>query len=213
MVLVLWIIDRYGHMVVPRGYLGFLTKFFEVRSRWFNTPRLGTLVPTLITITTIQCVIRGVGVGRNVLDTVSILRVDNSEYYKDGVFNKWGGMLSNTVIKLMLENMSNRPRLDMTKKADGTRHITTNAGTRSGTLYGRFRAGSFTRSQINETNSSNIPRLYIKFADDMIYVKSMKEKHIVITADTRIPTHGVLNHLDCTSKNLGKNPKSAIPKT
>ncbi|KVH90862.1 probable polyamine transporter At3g13620 [Cynara cardunculus var. scolymus] len=39
-----------AYQILGMADLGFLPKFFEVRSRWFNTPWVGILVSTLITI-------------------------------------------------------------------------------------------------------------------------------------------------------------------
>ncbi|KAJ9555405.1 LOW QUALITY PROTEIN: hypothetical protein OSB04_010019 [Centaurea solstitialis] len=73
----------------------------------------------------IQCALWGLGVGRNVLDTVSILRVDTVSVtkmvvWRSGVISigafdeimQISGLLSNTVIKLTLANTRNRPRSD-----------------------------------------------------------------------------------------------------
>ena len=44
-------------------------------------------------------------------------------------------------------------------------------------------------------------------------VKFMYETPSEIEADNNIPTQGVLNRLDLSPKNLGKDPISAMPKS
>ena len=56
-------------------------------------------------------------------------------------------------------------------------------------------------------------KLYKKLAEDIMSVKFMYETPSEIEVDNKIPTQGVLNHLDLRPKNLGKDPISAIPKS
>ncbi|KAL8159494.1 hypothetical protein V2J09_001031 [Rumex salicifolius] len=73
-------------------------------------------------------------------------------------------------------------------------------------------AGIFLLNQRKDANSNNMPRLYKKFTDAIISLKSRHDIAIAMIIDTMIPTQGVLNRLDLSPKLLGRNPKSAIPR-
>nr|DAD30107.1 TPA_asm: hypothetical protein HUJ06_031575 [Nelumbo nucifera] len=94
----------------------------------------------------------------------------------------------------------------------GTKHIRITTGIPPGTLYGLFSVGYFRLSQIKDAISSSIPKLYRKFADAIILVKSMNDTPSVIALETKIPTQGVLNQVDRAAQNRGKKPRSPIPR-
>ncbi|XP_040994399.1 ubiquitin-conjugating enzyme E2 E1-like [Juglans microcarpa x Juglans regia] len=80
-----------------------------------------------------------------------------------------------------------------------------------GTLNGLFTAGNFLLNQRKDENSNNIPKLYKKLTEEIMFTKLMKETARAISVERKIPTQGVLNHVDLAPKIRGKNAKSAIP--
>ena len=81
------------------------------------------------------------------------------------------------------------------KNPDGIKHIITSHGRVNGTWYGRFNADDFHLNQRNEANSSIMPKLYKKFAEEIMSVNVIYETAIVIIVDIKIPNQGVPNHL------------------
>ncbi|KAJ4963713.1 hypothetical protein NE237_023652 [Protea cynaroides] len=79
---------------------------------------------------------------------------------------------------------------------------TTSAGIPMGTSYALCNLRYFFLNQMNEAISNSIPKLYKKFADNMMVVNFMNVMLNVIVLDTRIPTHCVLNHSDLRDARL-----------
>ena len=99
------------------------------------------------------------------------------------------------------------------RNADGIKHMIIKPGNPTGTRYGLFNNGIFLLSQTKDANSNNIPKLYKKFADEIMTVNFIYEIARAIRVETKIPTNGVLNFFERIEQNLGRNPISDMPRT
>ena len=82
-----------------------------------------------------------------------------------------------------------------------------------GTTKGLLTMGNFLLNQRKDANSNSIPKLYKKFTKDIMSTKLMYATASVINVESEIPTQDVLNQVDLTPKNCGKNPKFDIPRS